>query len=557
MYTGKKIKKYHWILFLCILFQYGAKGQGCPPNIGFETGDFTHWQLLAGYVNAGGIHLTTSGSPVPQQHSLYKNTGNLLDPYGKFPVNCPDGGNYTLKLGNDDTKAMAEGVYYTFTIPADRNDFSLIYHYAVVLQNPNHSRDEQPKFMAQVFNVTTNQYITCSSFEYVATLGLPGFKISSEKADVLYKEWTPVTIKLSGYAGATIRLEFTTNDCIPGAHFGYAYVDVGENCVSPVSGTVVCQSDSALNLIAPYGFSSYKWFDRDFSKVLGTGGTLRQTPIPQENTVYAVELVPSSGRGCADTAYAYIRYSTEALDLNVTQAILADCINEGVDITKDFITAGSSPGLSFTYYTDPELKNRYLLTDSVIVSGTYYIKATNADGCFVSKSITVKIDPLPVFTVASPKPIAKPGTYDLTKAVSAGGTLSYWMNAAATIPLANPSLLDKNGTYYVKITSAAGCVSITSVAVSFVNPSLVLSNVFSPNGDGINDTWEIPAVKYYPECTVEIFSRSGQSLFRSVGYEKPWDGKLNGKSLPIGTYYYVIRATLNDPPTGGSVTIVR
>ncbi|MEO8173016.1 MAG: gliding motility-associated C-terminal domain-containing protein, partial [Sediminibacterium sp.] len=175
-----------------------------------------------------------------------------------------------------------------------------------------------------------------------------------------------------------------------------------------------------------------------------------------------------------------------------------------------------------------------------------------------SKPLTIRVDPAPVFAViADPKPVAKPATLDLTKIVATGSSLSYWMDAAATIPLANPTSLDKNGTYYIKITTAAGCSAITSVTASFINPPVVLANVFSPNGDGINDTWEMPAIKYYPDCIVEIYDRSGYQLFRSVGYEKPWDGKQNGKNLPIGTYYYVIRTTLNDPPISGSVTIIR
>jgi gliding motility-associated-like protein len=557
MHTGKKSRRYHWVLFLLVIWQYGAKAQGCPVNIGFEKGDFKNWVALVGGVDTTGVSFTISTTPVANQHMLYKKTNSVLvDPYGNFPVTCPNGSGYTLKLGNDKSGAEAEAVHYTFTIPADRNDFSLIYHYAVVMQNPGHAPKEQPKFTAKVFNVTTNQYITCSSFEYIASPDLPGFRQGS--LGVLYKNWTPVTIKLSGYAGTTFRLEFGTNDCTRGVHFGYAYVDVDENCLSPVLGNIVCQNDTAFNLTAPYGFSSYKWFNQDFSKIVGTENILKLPTTPPDNTVYAVELTPYPQQGCADTVYSRIHYSTESIDLKVTQAIITDCINEGADITTDLITTGSSPGLIFSYYTDPELTNRYFTPDAIISGGTYYIKATNGDGCSVSKPVVVKLNPLPAFSVtAGSKPVYKPATFDLTTVVSSAGTLSYWQDAEATIPLINPNAIEKNGTYFIKITSAAGCSAITSVTASFVNPPVVLSNVFSPNGDGINDTWEMPAIKYYTENIVEIFSRSGQLLFRSVGYEKSWDGKQNGKELPVGTYYYVIRLTPTDPPIGGSVTIVR
>jgi gliding motility-associated-like protein len=56
---------------------------------------------------------------------------------------------------------------------------------------------------------------------------------------------------------------------------------------------------------------------------------------------------------------------------------------------------------------------------------------------------------------------------------------------------------------------------------------------------------------------VEIFNRSGQTLFKSTGYTKPWDGIYNGIQLETGTYYYIIKLSPLKPPVSGSVTIVR
>lgn len=557
MHVEKKISKYFLTLFLVLLLQYKAGAQSCPDNIGFETGGFTKWQTLAGSVDAWGMHLPYT-NPLPGVHDLYKKSNvEIKDPFGNFPVNCPNGSGYSVKLGNASGGRGAEALHYTFNIPANRTDFSLVYYYAVVLEN-SHPPPEQPKFSAKVFNVTTGQYIKCSSFDYVAALNLPGFQESSLKRGVLYKKWTPVTINLSRYAGATIRLEFTTNDCAEGAHFGYAYIDIDEDCQYPIRGKTICPGDVASNLIAPEGFSAYKWFNADFSQILGSQNILSLPAQPADNTVFAVELIPFKDEGCMDTIYSRIHYSNAAIDLKVTQATVEDCINEGVDITKDLITTGSSPGLIYSYYKDALLKEKYFPPDAVIESGTYYIKASNADGCFVSKPITVKVNPAPVFTMATgPKSIMKPATFDLTKVVLTGSSLSYWMDGAATIPVVNPTSIDKDATYYIKITTIAGCVAITSVSVSFINSSLELPNVFSPNADGINDTWEIPVLKYYPESVVEIFSRSGQSLLRSVGYTRSWDGKYNGKDLPTGVYYYIVRLTRTDLPVSGSVTIIR
>jgi gliding motility-associated-like protein len=114
------------------------------------------------------------------------------------------------------------------------------------------------------------------------------------------------------------------------------------------------------------------------------------------------------------------------------------------------------------------------------------------------------------------------------------------------------------GTYWVKVTDENGCIGADTV---LIKPSTCLSpplpNTFTPNGDGINDTWELLGLQSFPECTVFIYDRWGQAVFKSTGYSRPWDGTYNGKKLPFGTYYYVIDLKNNTPLISGDVTIVR
>ena len=84
-----------------------------------------------------------------------------------------------------------------------------------------------------------------------------------------------------------------------------------------------------------------------------------------------------------------------------------------------------------------------------------------------------------------------------------------------------------------------------------------IPNAFTPNGDGINDVWDIPALTSYTKSTVKIYDRWGSLVFHSVGYAKPWDGTMNGKELPTGTYYYVIELAKNMAPLSGYVVIIR
>jgi gliding motility-associated-like protein len=110
-------------------------------------------------------------------------------------------------------------------------------------------------------------------------------------------------------------------------------------------------------------------------------------------------------------------------------------------------------------------------------------------------------------------------------------------------------------TYRLLVTGIGGCsISDTLFVKVLKNP--VIPNAFSPNGDGINDVWKIDYLDAYQGATVDIFNRYGQKVYSSIGYPNPWNGKYNGKTLPMGTYYYVINPKNGRQIYSGSVTII-
>jgi gliding motility-associated-like protein len=103
------------------------------------------------------------------------------------------------------------------------------------------------------------------------------------------------------------------------------------------------------------------------------------------------------------------------------------------------------------------------------------------------------------------------------------------------------------------ITYVPGILTINPV----VQP-ITVPNAFTPNNDGINDTWEIKYLaSSYPNCTVEVFNRYSERVYFSYGYAVAWNGKYKGTNLPFGTYYYVINTRANIKPFAGYLTIVR
>lgn len=70
--------------------------------------------------------------------------------------------------------------------------------------------------------------------------------------------------------------------------------------------------------------------------------------------------------------------------------------------------------------------------------------------------------------------------------------------------------------------------------------SLIIYNTFSPTGDGINETWSVPELKFYQGVRIQIFDRGGQRVFYTEQAAEGWDGTHLGHELPIGTYYWTI-----------------
>ena len=124
---------------------------------------------------------------------------------------------------------------------------------------------------------------------------------------------------------------------------------------------------------------------------------------------------------------------------------------------------------------------------------------------------------------------------------------------------ANPELIVLlSESYLVTVIDTNGCINSDTVYVELL-PDITFPNGFSPNGDGINDTWQLDLMTDFPECVIEVYNRWGQQLFISVGDVQQFDGTHKSQELPVGTYYYII--VLNHPeyPDAftGPVTIMR
>ncbi|HEY4786627.1 MAG TPA: gliding motility-associated C-terminal domain-containing protein, partial [Bacteroidales bacterium] len=118
--------------------------------------------------------------------------------------------------------------------------------------------------------------------------------------------------------------------------------------------------------------------------------------------------------------------------------------------------------------------------------------------------------------------------------------------------------LNDSTRFLVTAITQEGCYETATIYIR-VAGKLKIPSGFTPNGDGINDYWEIGNAEGYPDLQVEVFNRWGSKVYSSRGYDndtKKFDGTLHGKPLPMGTYYYIINIPGSDLKKG-TVTIVR
>ena len=107
-------------------------------------------------------------------------------------------------------------------------------------------------------------------------------------------------------------------------------------------------------------------------------------------------------------------------------------------------------------------------------------------------------------------------------------------------------------------------ISNNRAEVTVIPSCLRVYNLFSPNGDGMNDTFRIDCIENYPKNKLEVYNRYGHIVFRQKGYDNTWKGASNVKNtisrngmLPVGTYYYVLDPGDGSKPVSGWLYIMR
>lgn len=191
------------------------------------------------------------------------------------------------------------------------------------------------------------------------------------------------------------------------------------------------------------------------------------------------------------------------------------------------------------------------------VTTTYTVTVSNG-ACESTSNVTVVVDG--AFASAGPDKVIIEGQQVVLQGTVSDQANFYWSPAEGLDdqfklnPVATPN---SDVTYTLNVLSALGCRQAVDKMSIKVYKKLIVPNTFSPNGDSVNDLWNITAIRAYPNAKVKIVNRYGKLIFESFGYQSPWDGRYENREVPAGVYYYLIDLDSGLPALSGSLMVIR
>ena len=257
-----------------------------------------------------------------------------------------------------------------------------------------------------------------------------------------------------------------------------------------------------------------------------------------EGTYFVTTTDSSSNCSVTDTLIATYYLPNGIVDISTTT------------VFSDADLWGNPP---YSYFWD----NGEVVAHANICPGSHWVEVSDNNDCIVRADfdidpLLISLDPADLIIECNLENLDVEITADAT-----GGTEPYtyaWSNGSAENSI-NLSL--SPGNYSVTVMDNNTCIEDTSFRIATMTAECI-PNVFTPNGDNINDTWSLEDTFLYSDSEVRIYGRYGKLLFQSVSYTSSWDGKNEkGNDVPAGAYFYSIEIGHNFDAINGSVTILR
>ncbi|MCW8898703.1 MAG: gliding motility-associated C-terminal domain-containing protein [Flavobacteriales bacterium] len=299
-------------------------------------------------------------------------------------------------------------------------------------------------------------------------------------------------------------------------------------------------NDGAITLTSSGGTAPYSY---SWSTSANTSNT--ETGL-SSGIVY---VTTSDNQGCSVTDTIQIT-NPDSMSLTLTHTS-ASCNTD--DGTATAVVVGGSAPYNYLW----SVNNQTTQTADSLPGGMVSVVVMDANGCTVSGSIN--IDTVNIHTaVAGADPTTGIAPLIVNFSNNSQNTTTYFWDFGdgnTSTDFAPTHTYLENGTYVVVLTSinSGGCMAYDTLIIDVIN-ELIIPNVFTPNGDGVNDNLVFKNLHAFPDNKLIVLNRWGKTIFEKTGYQNDWGG--DGHS--DGTYFFILE--LNDKDNTvhkGTITILR
>jgi gliding motility-associated-like protein len=224
------------------------------------------------------------------------------------------------------------------------------------------------------------------------------------------------------------------------------------------------------------------------------------------------------------------------------------CYPATIDLTASEITAGSAPGLTYTYWSD-EAATEQLTTPSSVADGIYYIKGTAASGFFDIKPVVATVKQPPVSN-AGPDQVLGYQFNTILQANLGDEETGTWLSEQqstvindVTDPSSEISHLVPGDNVLLWIVTNNVCPADTD-QVTIMAGEIAIPTLITPNGDSKNEYFIIKGIETLGKTELTIFDRRGIQLYKDSNYDNKWNGvDYNDKPLANDTYFFVLTSS--------------
>ncbi|BAV09309.1 CHU large protein [Filimonas lacunae] len=329
----------------------------------------------------------------------------------------------------------------------------------------------------------------------------------------------------------------------------------------------VCMPGAALitNTTVSANTLTYQWNMGDGSALLTTRDASHAYAVAGD---YTIQLQVQDNFGCGSSVSKVLASNLFGSKPVAAFTVAPEAVCQGKDQTftdNSTATNGTSINKWQWSFGDNTTATQRNPVKKYAAANTYSVQltVTDAAGCAsdtYSQPVTVYVQPVITtegrVAVQKNKPVQLKATANTSTGISFAWTPAAELNNANTLTPTYSAAHDQ--VFLITATGNTGnCQASASLEVK-VLVIIAPPNVFTPNGDGINDKWIIEGLSDYITSKVQVTNRYGQTVYTSTGYSRPWDGTMNGQPLPAGTYYYIITDKTSEwQRITGSVTLIR